>query len=98
VGRFSFYTAAFEKANAIIIDALTQNPDWLLIDEAGKLELEGKGFYESIVKAVSFFNNRNTQGDLLITVRDSLCAGVISYFNLKDPVVIHNPEDIPTHA
>jgi nucleoside-triphosphatase len=98
VGRFSFYTAAFDKANAVILDALALHPDWLIIDEAGKLELEGKGFYKSVQNAASLYNGKNVQGDLLITVRDSLCAEVISFFNFKDAVVIQNLEDIPTHA
>jgi len=45
VGRFHFYTATFEKANAILKAALNQSPEWHIICEAGKLELERKGFY-----------------------------------------------------
>lgn len=88
VGRFNFYTAAFEKANKIIINALTHKNDWLLIDEAGKLELEGKGFYNAIVKAIEFHQHNTTGGNLLITVRDSLCEEVISFFNLNNPRII----------
>lgn len=92
VGRFHFYTAAFEKANLIITHALTKNHDWLIIDEAGKLELEGKGFYESIVKAVEFFQNKQTTGNLLITVRDSLCEEVTLFFKIKSGRVIQQLE------
>jgi len=94
VGRFSFYTAAFEKANSILHTALTENPDWLVIDEAGKLELEGKGFYNSIAKAVAIYNNETCTGNLLITVRDSLCNEVISFFNIRNYIVIDKPEDL----
>ncbi|MBL7701071.1 MAG: hypothetical protein JNM14_02375 [Ferruginibacter sp.] len=95
VGRYHFYTAAFEKGNAIITKALLQNPDLLIIDEAGKLELEGKGFYESIIKAVEFFENEKTAGNLLITVRESLCEEVITFFKIEDCQVIHRLADIP---
>ena len=74
--------------------ALTQNPDWLIIDEAGKLELDGKGFNKSILKAVNFYNNDKVPGHLLITVRDSLCEKVISFFKIKNFKVIHNLEEI----
>ncbi len=94
VGRFHFYTAAFEKGNSVLIHALTQNPGWLVIDEAGKLELEGKGFYESIIKAVEFFQNEKTAGNLLIAVRDSLCEEVILFFNLNNCVVIRRIEEL----
>jgi nucleoside-triphosphatase THEP1 len=94
VGRFHFYTAAFEKANAIVLAALNQNPGWLVIDEAGKLELDGKGFYESIEKAVDFYSSDKVAGNLLITVRESLCNEVISFFKIKNFQVIHRLEDI----
>lgn len=94
VGRFHFYTAAFEKGNAIILAALNHMPDWLVIDEAGKLELGGKGFYESITKAVDFYNNDKVSGNLLITVRNSLCNEVISVFKIKKNKIIHQLEDL----
>ena len=94
VGRFHFYNAAFEKANSILLAALNQMPGWLVIDEAGKLELEGKGFYESIVKAVVVYNNNKVAGNLLIAVRESLCNEVISFFEIKNFQVIHQLEDL----
>jgi nucleoside-triphosphatase THEP1 len=92
VGRFHFYTAAFERANAILMRALSQNPDWLIIDESGKLELEGLGFNNSIKKAVELYNTSDHVGNLLITVRDSLCEKTIEFFNLKNYQVIHDLE------
>ncbi len=94
VGRFHFFTAAFEKANAIVQAALNQTTDWLIIDEAGKLELDGKGFYESIVKAVDLYSNEKVAGNLLITVRESLCNEVISFFKIKSFQIVHQLEDI----
>ncbi|MBK8785340.1 MAG: hypothetical protein IPN43_02320 [Chitinophagaceae bacterium] len=94
VGRFHFYTASFEKAHAIVLAALNQTPGWLVIDEAGKLELDRKGFYDSIVKTVEIYNNDNAAGNLLITVRESLCKEVISFFKIKDARVIHQLQDL----
>ena len=94
VGRFHFYTASFEKANAIVLAALNQTQGWLVIDEAGKLELDRKGFYDSIVKTVEIYNNDNAAGNLLITVRESLCKEVISFFKIKDARVIHQLQDL----
>ncbi len=94
VGRFHFYTAAFEKANAIVLAALNERPGWLVIDEAGKLELDGKGFYESIEKAVDVYNQDRVAGNLLITVRESLCAEVISFFKIKNFQVVHQLENL----
>ncbi len=94
IGRFYFYTAAFEKANSIVLAALNQMPNWLVIDEAGKLELDSKGFYKSIAKAVDLYSNNKISGNLLITVRESLCDEVISFFKIKNAQVIHQMEDL----
>lgn len=95
VGRFNFYTAAFEKANAILFDAISENPGWLVIDEAGKLELGGKGFYSSISKAISVYDREPRNGNLLLTVRDSLCNEVIDFFGLQHYIVITLLEELP---
>jgi nucleoside-triphosphatase THEP1 len=94
VGRFHFYTDSFDKGNSIILTALNQKPGLLVIDEAGKLELEGKGFYESIVKAVDVYNNEKIAENLLITVRESLCNKVISFFKIKNFQIVHQLEDL----
>lgn len=94
VGRFRFYTAAFEKANAILIKSLSHHTDWLLIDEVGKLELQDKGFYPAILKAAVTYNNKETTGNLLLTVREYLCDEVIAFFKLKNCRVINQLEDI----
>jgi nucleoside-triphosphatase THEP1 len=94
VGRFHFYTTAFEKANAIVLAALNQMPGWLVIDEAGKLELDRKGFFGSIVKAVDLYNDNKVSGNLLITVREGLCNEVVSFFKIKNFRVIHQLEEL----
>lgn len=98
VGRFHFYSAAFEKANSILINAMAQNPRWLLIDEAGKLELDGKGFFAAIIKAIPFYDDTNTAGNLLMTVRESLCNEMISFFKIKNYRVIHQLEELIEEA
>src|ERR1700712_1499324 len=69
IGKYNFYTDAFEKANSILVHALHQEPRWLVIDEAGKLELKREGFYMSVMEAVKTYDNEDKSGNLLITVR-----------------------------
>lgn len=94
IGKFHFYSAAFEKASYILQTALNQSPNWLVIDEAGKLELKGEGFYKAISDAVKLYSNNTKQGNLLITVRDSLCEEMISFFHITDCKVIDMLEGI----
>lgn len=88
IGRFHFYSASFEKANSILIQAFKHNPHWLVIDEAGKLELKGEGLYPAVADAVKLYSNKHKKGNLLITVRDSLCEEVISFFSITNCMVI----------
>lgn len=94
IGRFHFYSSAFEKANSILLKALAQHPRWLIIDEVGKLELAGKGFHDPVVKAIEFYGNPVAPGNLLITVRVGLVEDVISLFNLRDCKVIDKLEEL----
>ena len=94
IGKYNFYTAVFEKANRIITDSLAQHPEWLIIDEAGKLELDGKGFYDSILKTAEVYKDNNLDSHLLIAVRDNFCEEVISFFKIADVKVIHQLEEL----
>ena len=94
VGKFHFYTAAFERANLILINSLEHDPAWLIIDEAGKLELDGRGFYNALKKIIPLYDNPGDNGGLLITVRDSLCEEVISFFKIKDCRLIRQVEEL----
>lgn len=94
VGRFYFYTSAFEKANSILTEALAENHNWLVIDEAGKLELDEKGFYPSLKKAVEFYNSNKTTGNLLVTLRDSLCEEIILFFKINNCRIVQSLEEL----
>jgi nucleoside-triphosphatase len=94
VGRFKFYTAAFEKANAILSGAISKNYKWLVIDEAGKLELGGKGFYQAIIEAIARFDGETGDTNLLMTVREGLCDEVTRFFRIRDYQVIHSLDEL----
>ncbi len=94
VGKFHFYTHAFERANSLLSDILDQQHEWVVIDEAGKLELESKGFYPSLRKAVELYTGTKERGTLLITVRESLCGEVVRFFGLESFKVVHQTSDI----
>ena len=70
VGRFVFSKAGFDKAIQIIRNAIT-NEGWLVIDEIGPLELEGKGFY-TIVKELLLSEKNKT----ILVVREGMVENV----------------------
>lgn len=85
VGSFSFYVSAFERANAVLVEQAMLQPDWLVIDEIGKLELRQKGFYSGLI---SILQTRKPNA-LLLVVRDSLLSDVIATFKLSAAKVVH---------
>lgn len=90
VGRYHFSQKAFHKMNMLFKQQSTHQREWLLVDEVGWLELEGKGLYDSLAYLVA-----NAKPKLILVVRSSLVEKVKEYFSLKEVKVIYI-EDLPT--
>lgn len=81
IGKYTFFDDAFKKANVILLEALQLKPKWLVIDEIGNLEMDGKGFYNSAKPIIEDYQSNDK--NLLLTVRDSLISKVVSFFNIS---------------
>lgn len=79
VGRFVFSKTNFEKANAILQMAAKEKSGWLVIDEIGPLELNGKGFSETLKNILRSDYNQN----IILVVRKQLLEKMIEYFELN---------------
>lgn len=79
VGRFAFSKKAFEKAIDILNQSVKAKKGWLIIDEIGPLELEGKGFFETVKQILSNQNSLN----LLFIIREHLVEKAIDFFKLE---------------
>jgi len=77
VGRFIFSKAAFDKAIQIIRDSITKE-GWLVIDEIGPLELEGKGFY-TIINEILILRKNKT----ILVVRKGMVEKVKDCFMIN---------------
>jgi nucleoside-triphosphatase THEP1 len=83
VGKYIFDKSVFKWACNIILDAIKSNPDWLIIDEVGPLELKGEGLAIAVNKVLS---NKNILSgtNLVLVVRDSLMTDFLNYYNLSE--------------
>lgn len=77
IGRFKFSNNSFEKAIQIIRDAIN-NDGWLVIDEIGPLELEGRGFYD-IVNEILLLRKNKT----ILVVRKGMAEKVKNRFGIN---------------
>jgi nucleoside-triphosphatase len=71
IGRYFLHAAAFANAYNIIEKAITAQPDWIVLDEIGKLELRNEGHHRAIELLLETSNS-----NLLFVVRNSLLTEV----------------------
>lgn len=90
VGRFRFSAEAFRRASRRI--ALGADQPFLVIDEIGKLELEGLGF-ASVLRSL-LQDPDWARAALLLVVRDTLLEPVIAAFGLNDAFVVHSLDEL----
>jgi len=83
IGKYNFDKSVFEWATEIILDAIKSNPEWLIIDEVGPLELQGEGLARAVNKVLS---NQNilVGTNLVLIVRDSLMNDFLNHYNLSE--------------
>lgn len=85
VGRFHFYASAFRQAQDWLRQALLHPPDWLVVDELGKLELKGRGFEPALGEVIRAYQTSEfAHLNLLLVVRDSLYEVALQHYQLKE--------------
>lgn len=78
VGQYSFSKSGFDFAEKVINETFVKSDFSVWIDEVGKLELGGKGFFLLIKKAMQA--NRI----LYLCCRDSFISKIIEMFLIRD--------------
>lgn len=86
IGKFKFDVDAFvEISEEVLEQSYESNFNYIIIDEIGKLEMQGKGFH-------ALFENLtrrdDMKADMIVVVRDELLEDVIAKYELKDYKVI----------
>jgi nucleoside-triphosphatase THEP1 len=79
VGRYIFSKRNFDRALSIL-EIEIDHPGWLVIDEAGPLELNDQGFANIIRKII---HGNYPELKLILVVRDSLVENIVSHFKLE---------------
>jgi nucleoside-triphosphatase THEP1 len=83
IGKFRFSNAAFLLARQTLARAAQQGSDWLIIDEIGPLELEGRGFEPQSGRIIEQYLARQQRGDLLLVVRDAILCRTIDHYKIN---------------
>lgn len=85
IGKYIFSKSGFETAQSILQSAINQDFEYLIIDEIGKLELQGKGLEPSL--SMTLNNIKNTK--IILVVRDYLLDEVIHHYQLTTAKIIN---------
>ncbi|MEG8945928.1 nucleoside-triphosphatase [Rosettibacter firmus] len=80
VGKYKFNQEAFKWANEKLINTSDKNYEWLVIDEIGLLELQGKG----LDKSIKIILKNSTSMNLIFVIRESLLNKALQHYNIKD--------------
>ena len=92
VGRFLFSKKAFNAAKSILANAAV---DWLIIDEAGKLEIEQHlGLEPELSNIIDSFRKSIRSGNLILVIRDTLVEKAVKKYDLEDARIIHSLKEL----
>lgn len=81
IGKFKFSNQTFDWAKNILDDCMNKELEWLVIDEIGPLELEGKGLEPAVSKIINQVDMLN--GNVLCVVRDSILEKFVKHYHLE---------------
>jgi nucleoside-triphosphatase THEP1 len=96
VGRFAFDAAVFDQGKELLQQALIHDPDWLVIDEVGKLEIESNSGLEPTVKEIiRLYQSGTVKGKLLLVIRDYLLRKAIMHYQLIESVTVSSLDRLP---
>jgi nucleoside-triphosphatase THEP1 len=87
IGKYVFGKNAFIKAIQVLKEGIASNPQWLVIDEIGPLELKGEGFSEILFHILK---NSKRKYNLVLVIRDSKLEEGLKYFGIHDYQFLEN--------
>lgn len=76
---YKFLDSVFEWGMNELYMAYKENPGWLIIDEIGPLELDGKAL-EPMVSRI--LNENSNNSNIILVVRKNMVEEVIEHYNL----------------
>ena len=67
----------------MLLQSSRQKPEWLIVDEAGFLELDGRGLEPALTESLRL-NSDNAPANIVFVVRESLVSRMAAHFKLDE--------------
>jgi len=89
IGRFTFDPVVFNLANNIIEQSTTQQYNWIVVDEIGRLEMEQqRGLATAVSAIIKASQTGHFPFKLLLVIRDYLLNDAINYYQLQSAIIL----------
>jgi nucleoside-triphosphatase THEP1 len=88
IGKFYISPAGLEKGRSILSALVSEKTGIVIIDEVGLLELQGRGWHNSISELLEKSSN-----NILMTVRDKYVDDVKKKWNLTEAIIFNVPDN-----
>ncbi len=82
VGRYLFDENIFDWAKEKLLESFNANPEWLIIDEIGPLELTGNGLEPAVSQILKSIDNQN-KIKIIFVVRENLIDKFFKHYKLN---------------
>ncbi|WP_276134432.1 nucleoside-triphosphatase [Polluticoccus soli] len=91
VGRYRFLKRAFAIGREILERDLERQPEWMIIDEVGTLELqENTGLEPSVTHVINSYNNSSHSKKLMLVIRNYLLDEACERYGLNTDMIIND--------
>lgn len=91
IGKYNFSNQTFLWSQKILSECSAKNLEWIIVDEIGPLELQGKGLEPAISKLLA--DRENIKAQILCIVRDSILEKFINHYSLQNDYQIFELTD-----
>jgi len=91
IGKYNFSNQTFAWSQNILSECSAKNLDWIIVDEIGPLELDGKGLEPAISKLLA--DRENIKAQILCVVRESILEKFIKHYGLQNDYLIFEMTD-----
>lgn len=91
IGKYDFSNETFAWSQKILSECVAKNLNWIIVDEIGPLELQGKGLEPAVSKLLA--DRENIKVQILCVVRDSILEKFIEHYGLQNDYEIFELDD-----
>lgn len=88
VGKFHFSKSTFDLVKNKLKHLHKTPANLIIIDELGKLEMEGKGFEPELGELIQNFKQASDDKLLILVIRNTLLEAAIVKYHLEDAAVL----------